>query len=59
MYAFEQSRCAFNGGEIHSLRRLRLEGSPERLSRSWELVCRSVATARKYIYAMDTEEIYI
>ena len=28
------SRCALNGGEIHCLRRLNREGSPERFSRS-------------------------
>ena len=32
-----------SGGEIHCLRRLRKEGSPDFLSRSWQLVRRSVA----------------
>ena len=35
----------FSGGEIHCLRRLNREGAPERFSRSWQLVHRSVAPA--------------
>ena len=37
-------RSGFSGGEIRWLRRLRREGSPERLSRSYQLACRNVAT---------------
>ena len=33
----------FSAGEIHCLRRLRKEGSPDFLSRSWQLVRRNVA----------------
>ena len=36
-------RSGFSGGEIRWLRRLRREGSPERLSRSYQLACRNVA----------------
>ena len=37
-------RSALNGDEIHCLRRLNIEGSPEMFSRSWQLARRSVAT---------------
>ena len=37
-------RSAFNGNEIHCLRRLNIEGSPEMFSRSWQLARWSVAT---------------
>ncbi len=34
IFLSKQFRDVFNGDEIHCLRRLRREGSPERLSRS-------------------------
>ena len=37
-------RSGFSVGEIRWLGRLSREGSPERLSRSYQLACRSVAT---------------
>ena len=37
-------RSVFSVGEIRWLRRLRREGFPERLSRSYQLACRNVAT---------------
>ena len=42
IFLSRQLRAAFSGGEIHSLGRLRLEGFPESLSRTWELVHRNV-----------------
>ena len=36
-------RGIFYGGEIHCLRRLSREGSPERFRRSWQLVHRNIA----------------
>ena len=36
-------RRVLSVSEIHCLRRLMREGSPERISRSWQLVCWSVA----------------
>ena len=44
-----QSRDAFNGAEIHWLRRLRLEGFPESLSRSCQLVRRSVVSSSQEV----------
>ena len=44
IFLSRQLRAAFSGGEIHSLGRLRLEGFPESLSRTWGLVHRNVGS---------------